>query len=71
MMADLLGLPKEQVVDQLVFRDVDTWDSLRQMEMIAALEREFSVELTFDDIVAMQSMGAVREVLESKGRRTP
>jgi len=39
------------------------WDSLSHMELIAALEKEFGVEFTLDEIVEMQNIQKIREVL--------
>jgi acyl carrier protein len=48
-------------------KDVDAWDSLKQMELIVSLEQSFGVELSFDDIVAMQSVGEIKRVLRERG----
>ena len=48
-------------------KDLDVWDSLKHMELIAALERQFDVQLTFDEIVAMRSAGDIKRVLSNKG----
>ena len=48
-------------------KDLDVWDSLKHMELIAALEQQFDVQLTFDEIVAMRSAGDIKRVLSNKG----
>ena len=40
------------------------WDSLSHMELIAALEKEFEIEFTLDQIVEMQSAEKIRETLD-------
>ena len=47
-------------------KKVDAWDSLKHMELIVALEQAFDVELTFDEIVAMQSVREIKRVLEER-----
>ena len=48
-------------------KDVDAWDSLMHMELIAAVESKFELQLTFDEIVAMQTVGEIKSVLTEKG----
>ena len=66
-MADVLQIPVAEVTDQLAMTDLDVWDSLKHIELIASLEEQFNVQLSFDDIVAMRSVGDIKRVLSSKG----
>jgi len=47
--------------------EVETWDSLQHMNLIASLEQEFEVELSFEEIVSMQSVAVIKDVLKDKG----
>jgi acyl carrier protein len=47
--------------------EVETWDSLQHMNLIASLEQEFGVEFTFEEIVSMQSVAVIKNVLRGKG----
>lgn len=67
IVAIALHLSADLITDQLTMADVDTWDSLQHMNLIASLEQEFGIELTFEEIVSMQSVGEIKRVLESKG----
>ena len=64
--ADVLELPSSALRDDLAMENVDAWDSLLHMELVASLEQGFGVELSFDEIVEMQTLGDVKRVL---GRR--
>lgn len=66
-MADVLQIPVAEVTDQLAMTDLDVWDSLKHIELIASLEEQLNVQLSFDDIVAMRSVGDIKRVLSSKG----
>jgi acyl carrier protein len=57
----------ENINDQLSMSDVETWDSLQHMSLIASLEQVFEVEFTFEEIVLMQNVAEIKRVLESKG----
>lgn len=62
-----LHLPPDRVTDELSMSEVETWDSLQHMNLIASLEEAFAVQLTFEEIVAMQSVGEIKRVLAGKG----
>jgi len=47
--------------------EVENWDSLQHMDLIASLEQAYGVEFTFDEIISMQSVGEIKRVLRSKG----
>jgi acyl carrier protein len=43
-----------------------SWDSLKHMELIATIEEQFDVSLSFDEIVTMKSYTAIKAVLTEK-----
>lgn len=67
LLADVLRLPADAVQDELAMKDVDAWDSLTHMELIVTLESTFALDLSFDEIVAMTTVGAIKGVLVEKG----
>ena len=67
LLADLLQVPVTKITADLAMRDLDVWDSLKHMELIATLEQQFDLQLSFDEIVAMRSVGDIKRVLSSKG----
>ena len=64
-----LHIPLDRVTDALAMSEVETWDSLQHMNLIASIEQAFEVELTFEEIVAMQSVGEIKRVLAGKGAK--
>ena len=67
LFAEVLGLPPDRVTDATSPDTTSEWDSLAAMNLVAALEDTFGVELTTTDIMRMRSVGIVREVLRAKG----
>lgn len=45
---------------------VERWDSLQHMNLIAAIEQAYGIELTFEEIVEMKSWEEAQAVLEKK-----
>lgn len=67
VLSDVFGLRPDQVVLELTKDDVGSWDSLKQMDLVVSLEREYDIILEFSDIVRMNSFETIIEVLASKG----
>jgi acyl carrier protein len=67
LLADLFRMNQEEITDSLAMKDVDVWDSLKHMELIVAIESQFGIDLTIDEITAMRSVKEIRRVLKEKG----
>ena len=67
LLADVLQLPAASITDDLTMQEVEAWDSLKHMELVVSLEEAFGQQFTFDEIVAMQSVRAIKRVLREKG----
>ncbi len=46
---------------------LEAWDSLAHLGLVAEVEREFGVQLTPDEVMAMVSVRLVIDVLASRG----
>ncbi|HLA09009.1 MAG TPA: acyl carrier protein [Pyrinomonadaceae bacterium] len=66
ILAEVLQISITMVSDGLSMKDINTWDSLKHMELIVTLEQNFGIEFTFDDIVAMQSVREIKRVLRER-----
>lgn len=66
VVAEALQLPPAEINDDLTMKDAEAWDSLKHMELIVALETAFDVQLTFEEIVAMQSVREIKRVLAER-----
>lgn len=66
LVADVLGLAEAEVTQNFSYHDTDRWDSLKHMEIITALEQNFSVTLTVDEIIAMISIPDIMRILDQK-----
>ena len=67
LLSDVFSLPISQIQPDLQQCDVGTWDSLKQMDLVMSLEREYLITLEISDIVRMTSVSEIMAVLESKG----
>ena len=60
-------MPEEKISDDLAMKDSEAWDSLKHMDLVVSLEQTFKIELTFDNIVEMQSVREIKRVLSDRG----
>jgi acyl carrier protein len=67
MLAEVFGLRVADIQPELQKCDVGTWDSLKQMDLVMSLERQYSIALDIPDIVRMVSVAEIMAVLQDKG----
>jgi acyl carrier protein len=67
VLTEVFGLRTDQIVPELTKNDVGSWDSLKQMDLVVSIEREFDITLEIPDIIRMNSIGEIIEVLVGKG----
>ncbi len=60
-----LGVTAEQVED-LKYLEIDAWDSVGHMSLIAELEDTFDIMMDTDDILDFESFDKGKEILEAK-----
>lgn len=67
VLAEVFNLQLDQIVPELTKEDVGSWDSLKQMDLVMSLERQYGVSLGIEDIVQLVSVARIVEVLKQKG----
>jgi acyl carrier protein len=67
LLAVIFGLNVTEINPELQKCEVGTWDSLKQMDLVISLEREYGIILDIPDILRMTSVGEIMTVLENKG----
>lgn len=64
---DVFNYENPQTDTEIMFQDLETWDSLAFMNFVVAIEQKFEIELTTEEIVSMQTYSKTKEILENKG----
>ncbi len=64
---DTLELAEDVAVEQLKYRDIDQWDSLGHMTLVAAIEDEFGVQLDTEQVIDMNSFKVALDMLHGMG----
>ncbi len=65
-----LGIKIEEVNDNLKYQEIEAWDSLSHLNLVAQLEEEFEVELDMDEITSMSDVKKIKEVLANHNIKT-
>ncbi|MEN5207876.1 acyl carrier protein [Stenotrophomonas terrae] len=65
--ARVLGIPADNVSDELRYATIPQWDSIAHMSVVAALEEAFGVMIDMDEVIDMSSVGKAREILRKHG----
>ncbi len=65
LIADGLGVDKEQVVETASFKDDLAADSLDLFELAMSMEEEFGVEIPSEELEKMVTVGDVMKYIES------
>lgn len=61
-----LGVTENEVEETSVFTDDLGADSLDVVELVMALEEEFSIDIPDDDVANMKTVGDVKKYIEEK-----
>jgi acyl carrier protein len=64
---DALDLGPEIEVEALKYREIDQWDSLGHMSLVAAIEDEFGVQLDTEQVIDMSSFKVAADMLRAMG----
>ncbi len=62
----VLDLDRSILNEELSIGDVRTWDSLGQVSLISALEKEFGCEFDIDETLEMESIGDILEIIKER-----
>lgn len=57
----------DSALDKLVYQGIPEWDSISHMELMAILEKEFSIEMEIDDIIDFSSFELGKSILAKYG----
>ena len=64
---DVFSIDEKDVIDELAYSSIPTWDSVAHMAMVAEVEETFDIMIDTDDIVDMRtfkiSVGIVERVV--------
>ena len=66
IMSAVFEIPEEQIKDNSSPDTIESWDSLKHMNLIIALEEEFEVEFTDNEIYEMMNYTLIKSIIIGK-----
>ena len=67
IIANIFELDPSQIKKEMTPADIETWDSLSQLNLISTIEKEFQIKLEIDEIFTVMMIGDIYEILSKKG----
>jgi acyl carrier protein len=64
--ADLFDISLTDISPQTSPQNLEKWDSLQHLNLVLALEQQFSVQFLPEEIEQMSSIGRVAELVKAK-----
>ena len=67
IIANIFELDPSKIKKEMTPADIETWDSLSQLNLISTIEKEFQIKLEIDEIFTVMKIGDIYEILSKKG----
>lgn len=66
VMSAVFTIPVEQIKDDSSPDSIESWDSLKHMNLVVALEEEFEIEFLDDEIIEMMNFSLISNIINGK-----
>ncbi|TAH50274.1 MAG: acyl carrier protein [Chloroflexota bacterium] len=66
VMSDLFGVPRDAIDAHASPKTIPQWDSLQHLNLVLALEQEFEIQFSTEEISAMTDFTQVVETVEQR-----
>jgi acyl carrier protein len=53
VLSNILDIPEIEINEQSSMKSISNWDSLKHIQLMTAIEEEFEVTLSLEDMIAM------------------
>lgn len=66
LLAAVFDIKPTEIHENLKKQDIARWDSLTHMDLITAIEREYHIELSMEEITEMTTISNIISILEKR-----
>lgn len=66
ILAKMLNVPQSQITRDSSRENVETWDSLKHLHLMLALEEEFGIEFSDDEMSELGGAGRLLDAVAAK-----
>jgi acyl carrier protein len=69
--SDILGVAKSSLDRNTGPEQIETWDSVEHLNLVMAVESQFSLQFTPEEMDQMTTLGRMAEIVEARAGGTP
>ena len=66
LMAAVFKVKPSKIDKKITNRDIESWDSLRQINLVSAIEVEFKIEISIEEASEMLSYNIISKIIREK-----
>ena len=66
LMAAVFKVQPSKIDKRITNRDIENWDSLRQINLVSAIEVEFKIEISIEEAAEMLSYNIISKIIREK-----
>lgn len=63
LVADILNMDEDDIHAELTAEETDNWDSMANLTLVTAIEEEFDISLTMDDVQSIKGVKVLYEIV--------
>ena len=67
IIANVFELDPTEIKKEMTPKDIETWDSLSQLDLLSTIEKEFKIKLEFSEIFTVMKIDDIYKLLSKKG----
>jgi acyl carrier protein len=66
VMSAVFEIPANKIGEESSPDNIESWDSLKHMNMVVALEEEFNIQFTDDELIELINMKLIMVIIREK-----
>ena len=66
IISEVLRIKEEDLKDELIVQDLESWDSLKHMDLISSIEKDFNIQFGMDEILSMKDIKTIKRIVNEK-----
>ena len=68
---DIFNIPGLDIYDGMTAYDLSAWDSLNHINLLVAIQQEFTIKFSLEELQHLNNVGEIIELILKKTRNCP
>lgn len=64
IISEVFGIDSSKISDETAQKDISRWDSLNALLLIDAIEKEYNVKFTIDEVIEISKVRDIKNILQ-------